>query len=159
MSIQQTARDLCFSLRTVASLRWCSMQPGVLGMKAFYQDSINESHRLQRMLVNSLLTHEVSAICRKLVSIVSYQLSLLVQNESKNPKVSVSGTHVIHWEISRFQLSLHGQQVPFASEPVKFLGQTFEIPWDTARIKESISLQLQTMLHSVDSCPLTEARS
>ena len=56
------------------------------------------------------------------------------------------------------QLSLSGQQVPFASEQVKFLGRIFEIPRDTARIKESISFRLQTMLHSVDSCPLTRSQ-
>ena len=56
------------------------------------------------------------------------------------------------------QLSLSGQQVPFASEQVKFLGRIFEIPRDTARIKESISFRLQTMLHSVDFCPLTRSQ-
>ena len=55
-------------------------------------------------------------------------------------------------------LSNHGQEIPFASEPVKFLGRIFEIPQNTNRTKENITSQLQRMLSSVDSCPLTRGQ-
>ena len=73
---QQTASDLCFcraSWMTVASLRWCSMHPGVRGMKAFWIPlsryllaSINDNHRRQRIAVKSLPTQDVSAMGLKL---------------------------------------------------------------------------------------------
>ena len=45
--------------------------------------------------------------------------------------------------------------IPFASEPVKFLGRIFEVPHDPNRVKENIISQLLRMLDSVHSCPLT----
>ena len=75
-SSQQTASDLCFfraSWMTVASLRWCSMHPGVRGMNAFWVplsryllDSMKDSHRRQRIVVKSLPTQGVRAMGRKL---------------------------------------------------------------------------------------------
>ena len=55
-------------------------------------------------------------------------------------------------------LSIDGQEIPFASEPVKFLGRIFEIPQNSNRTKENIISQLQRMLSSVDSCPLTRGQ-
>ena len=52
-------------------------------------------------------------------------------------------------------LTIHNQKIP---EPVKFLGRMFEVPPNSARARESISSQLQRMLHCIDSCPLTRGQ-
>ena len=52
-------------------------------------------------------------------------------------------------------LSIHGQEIPFAAEPVRFLGRIFETPHDINRVKGDISSRLQSMLDSVNSCPIT----
>ena len=52
-------------------------------------------------------------------------------------------------------LLIDGQKIPFASEPVKFLGRIFEVPHSTTKFKESISSRLQKMLDCINSCPLT----
>ena len=80
-SSQQTARALwleCASLRTEESLRWCSIHPGTVGIKAFCREGsryllaiMYPSHRFLRRVVNSLPMHGVSAIGRKLPGLVA----------------------------------------------------------------------------------------
>ena len=55
-------------------------------------------------------------------------------------------------------LSIDGQEIPFASAPVKFLGRTFQVPHDIGTVKENISSRLQKMLDAVDSSPLTRGQ-
>ena len=55
-------------------------------------------------------------------------------------------------------LHISNEQIPFALKPVKFLGCMFESPPNTTKAKENISSQLQRMLHSIDSCPLTRSQ-
>ena len=52
-------------------------------------------------------------------------------------------------------LFIDGQQIPFTSAPVKFLGQTFQIPHDISKVKQNISSHLMQMLNAVDTCLLT----
>ena len=51
-------------------------------------------------------------------------------------------------------LSISGQQIHFASEAIKFLGRSFEVP-HISRVKEAISSRLLDMPKSVDTCTLT----
>ena len=48
--------------------------------------------------------------------------------------------------------------IPFASEPVKFLGRIFEVPHDPNRVKENTISQLLRMLDFVHSFPLTRGQ-
>ena len=56
------------------------------------------------------------------------------------------------------QLRIADQLIPFASEPVKFLGRFFEVPCDPNKVKANISSELLRMLDSVNSCPLTRGQ-
>ena len=53
---------------------------------------------------------------------------------------------------------IDGEKISFTSAPVKFLGQTFQIPHDISKVKQNISSHLKRMLNAVDTCPLTRGQ-
>ena len=81
MSSQHTAEALCLlcaSLRIELSFSWCSVHPGMEGMKVFCSDvsknlfcRMNFSHRLRRRVVKILPIHGVSAIGLKFPGFVA----------------------------------------------------------------------------------------
>ena len=78
--------------------------------------------------------------------------------KAKVPKCHALGLKASAGKLVDPDLSIAGQKIPFASEPVKFLGRLFEVPHDTNRVKKAISSRLQKMLDSVDTCPLTRGQ-
>ena len=103
---------------------------------------------------DSCLVADSPASCQYLLDMVARWLSWSGM-KAKIPKCASLALQSSSSKTIDPGLLLDGQLVPFASQPVKFLGMRVEIPPNHATSKTVVVSELSCMLSSIDTCPLT----
>ena len=122
-----------------------------------YHLTSTQSVNLLQYADDTCLVADSPSSCQQLLHLVDGWLSW----SGMRAKVSKCHSLALKASVAKVvdpHLHISNEQIPFASEPVKFLGRMFESPPNTTKARENISSQLQRMLHSIDSCPLTRSQ-
>ena len=122
-----------------------------------YSISENMSVTLMQYADDTCLVARSPAAGQQLLLLVDKWLSWSGM-KAKVPKCYSLGLKASAGKLLDPGLSISGQRIPFASEVIKFLGRSFEVPHNISRVKEAISSRLLDMLKSVDTCPLTRGQ-
>ena len=112
-----------------------------------YSISENMSVTLMQYADDTCLIARSPAAGQQLLLLVDKWLSWSGM-EAKVPKCYSLGLKASAGKLLDPGLSISGQQILFASEVIKFLGRSFEVPHNISRVKEAISSRLLDMLKS-----------
>ena len=122
-----------------------------------YSISENTSVTLMQYADNTCLIAKSPAADKQLLLLVDKWFSWLGM-KAKVQKCYSLGLKASAGKLLDPGLSISGQQIHFASEAIKFLGRSFEVPHNISRVKEAISSRLLDMLKSIDTCALTRGQ-
>ena len=119
-----------------------------------YQYTSKFSVNLLQYADDICLTANSPASCQQLLHLVDRWLHW----SGMRVKIPKCQSLALRASVSKLEdphLSIDGQPIPFASEPVKFLGKSFAVPQDITALKRNLLIRLQEMLDKTDSCPLS----
>ena len=122
-----------------------------------YQLTQNQSISLLQYADDTCLIANSPSSCQHLLHLVDSWLSWSGMR-AKVPKCHSLALKASSGKLVDPQLHIADQRIPFAADPVKFLGKIFEVPHDPNRVKGNIVSHLLQMLDSVNSCPLTRGQ-
>ena len=101
-----------------------------------------------RLVANS------SASCQHLLGMMNEWLTWSGM-KAKIPKCTSLGLQASTGKKINPGLTLGSASIPFAEQPVKFLGMRVEIPYNQSKSKAIITTELKRMFQRIDLCPLT----
>ena len=103
---------------------------------------------------DTCLVADSPASCQHLLQIIDKWLSWSGM-KAKIPKCASLAIQASTGKKIDPKLCLHGQQIPYADQGVKFLGMRVEIPQDRVKSRTVVVAKLEHMLRKIDACPLT----
>ena len=122
-----------------------------------YHLTQNQSINLLQYADDTCLIANSPSSCQHLLHLVDKWLCWSGM-KAKVPKCHSLALKASSGKLVDPQLCIADQRIPFASDPVKFLGRIFEVPHDSNRVKKNIESHFLKMLNSVHSCPLTRGQ-
>ena len=122
-----------------------------------YQLTQNQSISLLQYADDTYLIVNSPSSCQHLLHLVDSWLNWSGMR-AKVPKCHSLALKASSGKLVDPQLHIADQRIPFAADPVRFLGRTFEILHDPNRVKGNTVSHLLQMLDSVNSCPLTRGQ-